>query len=173
MAGRMFWMVLGLLSVVGGFFCLLNPIPATFAATTIAAWVLMAVGLFQVIGSFSQEGASSKIWSLLLGVVALILGYSILKNPFAGVLALTSVVAIAFLAGGVAKILLAFAIEKRSFFWVFLLSGVVSIVLAVMILSNFPQSAVAVLGILLGVDLLSNGASLLALGFSSPDKEAA
>lgn len=171
MVSRMFWILVGVLSVAGGLFCLLNPIPATMAATSIAAWVLLAVGILQALGSFRQEGFGSKVGSFLLGVLAIFLGYSIFQNPLAGVLALTTVVAIALLIGGGAKIFLAFSVDDRSFFWVFLLAGVVSIVLAVMILSNFPRSAVAVLGILLGVELLSNGASLLAFGFSSAKKE--
>ena len=42
-------------------------------------------------------------------------------------------------------------------------SGLISIVLGVMVLSNFPQSATVVLGILLGIELLSNGISAIAL----------
>lgn len=171
MANKFFWIVLGVLSIIGGIFCLLNPLSATIAATTIAAWVFIAVGLLQIFGSFRQEGAGSKIWSILLGAIAVFLGYSIFQNPLAGVLALTTVVAMAFLGVGIAKVLLAFSIEDRSYFWVFLLSGAVSVVLALMIFMNFPQSAVAVLGILLGVDLLSNGTSLIAFGLSSPESE--
>ena len=42
-----------------------------------------------------------------------------------------------------------------------MLSGVLSIVLGIMILSNFPYAAASVLGILLAIELLSNGIFLL------------
>ena len=44
-----------------------------------------------------------------------------------------------------------------------MISGLVSIILGVMVLANFPQSAAVVLGILLAVELLSNGVSAIAL----------
>ena len=173
MASRAFWMLLGILSIVGGIFCFLNPLSATVAATTIAAWLFLAVGILQVIGSFREDGFGSKIWSILLGVLAIFVGYSIFQNPLASVFALTTVVALAFLGGGVAKVLLAFTVENRKYFLVFLLSGAVSVILAIMILSNFPRSAVTVLGILLGIELLSNGVSMIAFGRSTPEKESA
>lgn len=131
----------------------------------------MAVGILQALGSFRQVGFGARIWGFVLGILAIFIGFSIFQNPLAGVLALTTVVAIAFFAGGMAKIFLAFSAEDRTFFWVFLLAGVVSIVLAVMILSNFPRSAASILGLLLGIELLSNGISLLAFGFNSAEEK--
>jgi uncharacterized membrane protein HdeD (DUF308 family) len=42
----------------------------------------------------------------------------------------------------------------------------VSIVLAVLIFSNFPQSAAVILGLLLAIELISNGVTLIALGMA-------
>lgn len=167
MANSILWIVIGLISIVGGFIAILNPVIATFAATTIAAWVFIFVGLFQIIAGFREEGFGAKLWSILLGALAVFLGYSILNNPLAGVLALTTLVGIMFLAAGVAKVFLAFSLEDRTYFWLILLSGVLSAVLAFMIFSNFPYSAATVLGLLLGIDLISNGVSVIAVALAS------
>ena len=75
-------------------------------------------------------------------------------------------VAVLFLVTGVVKILYAFSLRPISGWGWVLVSGIVSLALGVMILSNFPYAAVSVLGILLAVELLSNGVLflLLALG---------
>jgi uncharacterized membrane protein HdeD (DUF308 family) len=79
---------------------------------------------------------------------------------------LTLLVAVLFLVIGVVKILYSFSLRPISGWGWVLASGIVSLALGVMILSNFPYSAVSVLGILLAVELLSNGVLflLLALG---------
>ncbi len=80
--------------------------------------------------------------------------------------------AILFLFGGMAKIVLSFALEDRRFFWAVLISGIVSITLAVIIFMNWPVSAISALGILLGVELISDGISSLAMAFSDDGEEA-
>ncbi len=158
------WIIIGIVSIIGGIVALANPVIATFTAAQIAAYVFIFVGIIQILGAFGEAGFGAKLWNTVLGALAIWLGISILGNPLAGVLALTTMVAVLFLAAGIIKLILAVSLEDRSFFWLMLLSGIVSIVLAVMIFSNWPYSAGTVLGILLGVDLISNGVSLIAMG---------
>lgn len=166
MGKTILWVILGIISIVGGIFALASPLVATFVATTIAAWVFIFVGIVQVIGALSAEGAWAKIGNILLGALAVFLGYSILQNPLAGAIALTTLVGILFLAAGVFKLILAFSVEERRAFWLILISGALSVLLAILIFSNFPYSAATMLGILLGVDLISNGVSLIAMSFA-------
>ena len=166
MGNAILWIIVGIIAIVGGIFALLNPFAATLAATAIAAWVFIFVGVIQVFAAFREEGTGAKIWMILMGVLAVVLGVWILGRPLAGVIALTTVVAVMFLIFGIIKVVMAFSLEDRSFFWLILISGAVSVILAVMIFSNFPYSATVVLGVLLGVNLISDGASLTAMGIS-------
>ena len=159
----LFWLFIGVIAILGGVFALLNPLAATFAAEQIAGWLFLFVGVLQVIAGFREEGWSAKIWPILLGLAAVFLGVSLLTNPLAGILALTTVAAIMFLVGGILKIVLAFSLEDRSYFWLIVISGALSVLLAIMVFANFPQSAAILLGVLLGVDLISNGVALVAM----------
>jgi uncharacterized membrane protein HdeD (DUF308 family) len=63
----------------------------------------------------------------------------------------------------VLRLMFAFQMKGSPVFWGMILSGVVSLGLAAYILLN-PATTVALLGILLGVELLFNGVGLVALG---------
>jgi uncharacterized membrane protein HdeD (DUF308 family) len=79
---------------------------------------------------------------------------------------LTILVAALFIITGVTKVMYGFSLRPISGWGWVLASGVLSLLIAVMIFSNFPWAAGSVLGILLGVELLSNGVLflLVALG---------
>lgn len=161
------WMaILAVISLVGGVLALANPLAATLAATVLAGWVFALLGALQVVQSFRVTGWPGFLWGLLFGILTLVVGLSLIFNPLAGMVSLTLLVAVLFLIIGVVKILYSFSLRPISGWGWVLASGIVSLALGVMILSNFPYSAVSVLGILLAVELLSNGVLflLLALG---------
>ncbi|WP_204113562.1 HdeD family acid-resistance protein [Shimia biformata] len=164
-------LLLGILSIVAGFLALFNPFAASLTANLIAGWSFVVIGILQVWEAFREEGWGGRIWALLLGLITLVLGVSLVAHPLQGIVALTIVAGVMFLASGVAKVILSFQLPSP-LKWALLLSGVVSAILGFMVLSNMPSSAVVTLGLLLAVELLSNGAALVALAFARKQIEA-
>ncbi|MEM1235965.1 MAG: DUF308 domain-containing protein [Pseudomonadota bacterium] len=162
--------VIGILMIIAGIFALMNPLAATLTVEQLLGWLFLIGGIFQVFGVFREETWGQKIWAILLAAINIFIGINLLGKPLAGVLALTYLVAIMFAASGVVKVIMSFKLRGTGLFWAMLLSGVVSVVLAVMILSNFPQSAATLLGILLAIELISSGVSLMVLGFSAKEE---
>lgn len=158
--------ILAVISIVGGLLALFNPFAATLAATLMAGWVFAILGVIQIIQSFQLRGWAGFLWALLFGVLSLLVGISLVANPLAGMVSLTLLVAVLFLVTGVIKIAYSFSLRPISGWGWVLASGIVSLVLAVMILTDIPWSVANVLGILLGIELLSNGVLflLVALG---------
>ncbi len=161
------WLIVGILSLVAGIVALMNPLAATLTAEQVAGWAFLFVGILQVISAFRSEGFGAKAWAALLGAVGVVLGVMLLGNPLQGTVALTIVVATLFLGLGIAKILASFSLRGTPFFAAVLISGILSVVLAAMIFGNFPASVAAALGILLAVELISNGVATIALALSS------
>lgn len=172
MTNRLLWIVMAVIAIAGGVFALLNPFAASLAATVIAAWMFLIFGVLLLITGIRVPGVGPKILTLLFAALLIYLGVTILGHPLKGLITLTVTVGILFLAGGISKLVLAFSLKDRRFFWAILLSGAVSIVLAMMIFTNFPQSAAVVLGLLLGVELLSDGVWALAMALSRDGQEA-
>lgn len=153
--------VLAVICIVGGFLALLNPFGATVFAVTLAGWVFLIQGVIQVIHAFRVRDWSGFIWSLGIGVLSLLVGVVLVADPLAGAIPLTLLVAVLFLATGVAKAMFAIALRPASG-WVWVLaSGLVSVVLGVMILAGLPATATTILGLLLGIELVSNGVLFL------------
>lgn len=156
------WMaVLAVISLIGGVLALLNPFAATLAATLMAGWVFSLLGAVQIIQSFRMQGWGGFIWSMLFGVLTLVVGLSLIFDPLAGMVSLTLLVAVLFIATGAVKIMYSFSLRSVSGWGWILFSGIVSLALGVMILADFPFSASSILGILLGVELISNGVLFL------------
>ncbi|WP_340161880.1 DUF308 domain-containing protein [uncultured Hoeflea sp.] len=156
------WMaVLAVICIVGGFLALLNPFGATIFAVTLAGWVFLIQGVIQNIHAFRVRDWPGFIWSLGIGVLSLLVGVILVADPLAGAIPLTLLVAVLFLATGVAKIMFALSLKPASgWVWV-LVSGLVSAALGVLILAGLPASATTILGLLLGIELVSNGVLFL------------
>ena len=165
MGSWILWLLMGILSLVGGCFAIANPLAATMTATVLAAWIFLFVGILQIIGGFGAEGGWAKLGNILLGVLGVYIAIVLFNNPLQAVLTLTVAVALGFFIGGIFKVIYAFQIDGGAR-WALILSGVVSVVLAGIIWTQLPGSAVFTLGILLAVELISNGVALIAMALT-------
>lgn len=159
------WLLLGILSVAFGFFVLKNPIAASISVTMLAGVMFAVSGGFQVFAGFGEEATGAKLLGIGLGVLMLFLGFSLMFRPLEGVISLVTLGTILFAASGIMRLITALQMRETQFFWPMLLSGALSVVLAAYIVANFFAIAPALLGILLGIELLFNGMGLIILAF--------
>jgi uncharacterized membrane protein HdeD (DUF308 family) len=149
--------LLGLLSIAA-------PMLASIAVAIMLGWLLLFGGASGLAATFSEgRHAHGFGWHLLISVVYVFAGLSLLISPVAGVVTLTIVLAAYLLAGGVVRIIMSFGYRRAApgaWFWV-LLSGIIDIVLAFIIMSGMPGTATWVLGLLVGINLLMMGFSIV------------
>lgn len=159
------FLVEGIVLIVFGLLAIALPVIAGLAVTILVGWLLLVGGAVGLAASWMGRGAPGFAWSLISALLALVAGFVLLWSPFRGEASLTLVLVVFFLVDGVASIML--ALEHRREFsgmWGWLVvSGVVDLILAAIILSGFPQTASWVLGLLVGIDLLFGGTSLVAI----------
>ena len=161
--------ILGILSILAGLFCLFSPVAGSIASTLIAGWSFLILGAFQLIVAFREVGWGARIWAILLGVIGILAGFNLLAHPLEGVLTLTLVLGILFIVSGVMKLIAGFSLPSGTFKGLVIVSAVASAILGIMILSGYPGSAVFALGVLLGVELISDGVAILGLAFAERD----
>jgi len=154
-SNRLMW--LGIAMVIVGIAAIVFPIFSTLVAALFVGWIFLISGIFLLIGSFSIHGTGPFFGALLLSLLSIAAGVFLLLNQLAGEIALTLTVGILFIIQGAFEI--GFAFETRPHRgWVgMLISGIASVILAILIAAGWPAVSAIVLGILLGVNLLSTG----------------
>jgi uncharacterized membrane protein HdeD (DUF308 family) len=163
MSSRILWIVMGIISILAGILALANPLAATLTAERLAGWAFLLIGILDIIAALRGRQDGNRIWAILVGAAFVFLALNLLLRPLQGVISLTMLVAIMFLITGAFKLVWSFQLRGTQAFWLVFLSGAVSMLLAIMIFTNFPVAATTILGVLLAVELISSGVSMIAL----------
>jgi uncharacterized membrane protein HdeD (DUF308 family) len=153
---------LGLLLVGMGALILGDVAIASVVSVLFVGWTLLIGGAVAIVVALFRIGRGGFWTGLLDGALSLVLGLVFVRNPGVTLLALSLVAGALLIANGVVRIGLTFREREQRF--VLLLSGVLSVALGLMILNRWPESALWLLGTLLGVQVVVDGVLLLLLG---------
>ena len=147
-----------------GFGSLAMPLLASLAVETLLGCMLLAVGFGSAFGAFSAVRSGDSPWQqAFMAVISVAAGIIFLTHPLAGVMTLSMLLAAYFLIDGVTKVVEYFRIrEIGGSLWI-LLSGLLGVALAFMMWNNWLTGA-SMIGIVLGIDLIFSGVSLILLG---------
>src|SRR5438132_3655410 len=163
------FLIEGILLVVLGLAAMIVPPLASLAVTIFLGWMFLISGIAGLALTFWARQMPGFWWSLISAVLAIVAGMVLLAQPVQGTLTLTIVVGAYFLAEGVATIL--YALEHRkelSERWAWLLfAGLLDILIAAMIIAGLPGSAEWAIGLLVGINLLFGGASLIGVALAA------
>ncbi len=158
------WLLaLGILMIILGVVAMAAPVVATIAIQVMLGWLLVISGIAEGIHAFMVKEWRGFLLELLSAVLYLGVGLMLLVDPLKGAVALTLILAVFLLVEGIFKIITALRVrEHRGWGWL-LASGIVSVVLGVMIWAQWPASGLWVIGLLVGIQLLFTGWSLVML----------
>ena len=163
------FLIEGIVLSILGLAAIIVPQLASLAVTIYLAWMFLIMGILGLVMTFWARGMPGFWWSLISAVLAITAGAILLARPMQGVLTLTIVVGVYFLAEGVATIM--YALEHRrelSGRWSWLVvSGVVDIIISGLIITGLPSSAEWAIGLLVGINLLFGGASLIGMALAA------
>lgn len=153
---------LGVILMVIGLAAIVFPASAALAGELVLGALLLALGVALIghglqVRGWSGWGALVVSGSLSAGLGMLLLGF-----PVAGLLSLTLGLGIFFVVGGALRVVAALRMRPESGWVALLTGGSLATLLGLMVLLGWPTSAPWFLGLLLGVDVLLGGVSLLA-----------
>jgi uncharacterized membrane protein HdeD (DUF308 family) len=163
------FLIEGILLVILGLAAMIVPPLASLAVTIFLGWMFLISGIAGLVLTFWARQMPGFWWSLLSAVLAIGAGIILLAQPVQGTLTLTIVVGAYFLAEGVTTIM--YALEHRrelSQRWSWLLvAGIMDLLIAAVIIAGLPGSAVWAIGLLVGINLLFGGASLIGVALAA------
>jgi uncharacterized membrane protein HdeD (DUF308 family) len=162
-------MAIGIVAIVVG--CIAIIIPAAFSVGTaiFIGWILMIVGAFLVVAAFNTTSVGSVIWRLLWAFLTIIVGFWLVIEPHNGTLTLTVVLGIYFLVMGVSRIMVAFAARGEQGAGLVGLSGIAGLLIGILVLAKLPSSADWAIGLLVGIDLIFGGWTLVSIALVGKD----
>lgn len=153
------WLIIGIISILFGLIAILNPFAASIAVEQLISWIFIVVGAIQIYSAWKTQRFS---WVMLSGAIGLLVGLMMLTNPLAALVSLTTMISILLLLIGVAKLLASWKLRATPYFGFVMFSGLLSVLISIVIFANLPGAAATLLGLLLAIELISNGISLLA-----------
>ena len=154
---------LGAILVIGGLVGLVYTAFATLTTMILFGWLLLIggiVGLAQAV----QNRTTNFFWlALVVAALNIAAGIVVIKLPEVAAATLTMFAALLFLTGGIFRLFGALVVRGPQMVWT-LLQGVLGILLAVLVLGDWPHSSLYVIGTFVSLALLFDGLGLLAAG---------
>jgi uncharacterized membrane protein HdeD (DUF308 family) len=153
----------GVVLVVLGVLAILLPAVSALALELLIGVIVLVQGVLLTAGAARLRGAPGSTAALIAGAVAVLAGLILLIFPTVGLLTITAVLGFFLIVEGAATIAYGIALGRGSARPWLGLSGLAGAVLGALILAGLPGSAGWVLGLFLGVALLTHGVALLVI----------
>jgi uncharacterized membrane protein HdeD (DUF308 family) len=164
----------GILAVLG-LYVIFNPVRVTTLVAGTIPWLLLAAGAIYLLGVVLRK-RRRPVTMILPGLVGVLLVYAGLSMKFGdprtiGPVGVPFLFALLLLGGGIAKLLTIAEVRKSRYFPVFVGAGAISVLMGLVVMFNWAAVSAGFLGVVLGLELVADGAFLAAFAFRDRDKE--
>ncbi len=156
----LWYLVQSALMILAGILALVYPVLSSVAVVVLLGWLLIISGVVQGISLIGARNIPHFWLQLVSVVLSIIVGVLFLRYPGEGLLTITVLLIVFLLVEGISKLIFALTIRPfPNWGWV-LASGIVGILLAFYLWSSLPVTALWLLGVMLGIQLICEGAAL-------------
>jgi len=153
------FLVAGILLTILGVVCIGKAQTATTFSVLALGWVLVISAVMWLISSFYAFNWQGFFLYLLNAILRGVTGYLLIRHPDAGAEGVTMVLAALFIVGGLFRGVGAGVLQFPRWGWT-VFSGLVSVALGVYLLATWPTASTYFIGVVIGVDLIFDGAAL-------------
>ncbi|EMA55493.1 MULTISPECIES: HdeD family acid-resistance protein [Halococcus] len=155
--------IVGVLTALFGVLAIVFPFVTGVSFSVLLGVLLVAGGFVHVAHAFTAQDWKGRLWQVLLAGLYGVAGIALLVNPLFTLATLTLILAAFFFADGIIETIMGLRLRGEDGWAWLLASGVLSIVVGAAIWIGWPSTALWVVGLLFGINLLSTGLSMLVL----------
>jgi uncharacterized membrane protein HdeD (DUF308 family) len=160
--------LLGLLLIVLGVVVLGDVVIASVVSILFVGWTMLIGGAVTIVLALFQIGRGGFWIGFIGGALSLVTGFVFVRNPAATLLTLVLVTGAVLIVTGFVRIVMSFAEPGQRL--ALLISGILSLALGVLLVNRWPESALWLLGTLLGIQFVVDGLLLIVLGRLRPTR---
>jgi uncharacterized membrane protein HdeD (DUF308 family) len=159
------YLIQGALMVIGGIVAVVYPFVSSVALVLFLGWILIISGIVQGISLIGAQNVPNFWFQLVSVVLSIIVGVLFVRRPGEAVVTLTLLLIVFFMVEGFSKLIFSLTIRPLpNWGWV-LASGIIGILLSFYLFANLTTTAIWLLGVLIGIQLICEGVALSSLAW--------
>jgi len=159
----------GVIMIVLGALAIAAPVLATLAVDVYVSWLFLFSGTIGLVAMFSARNVPAFLWTLITALLSVAVGVLLLWQPLEGVLSLTIVLTAFFIVEGIFQTALIYREGIPGSWGWLLVSGLADLALAAIIIMGWPGTVVWMLGLLVGINLLTSGWAVVMVALGARD----
>lgn len=146
-----------------GVLCISMPFLSGLAIANFISLTMVAAGLTMSIFAFSKEKTHHKVLSFISGIFVTLLSVFMFINPAANLYTLAIIAVSYFIVDGILGLIATYEGRKNKGWGWMLFSAIISLVLAGLLISQWPLSSFYIVGTLVGMRFIFTGFNLVLL----------
>ena len=159
------FLAFGFVLVILGTLAVIRSFAATVASMLFFAWLLILGGVVEFVESFMVGHWTGFFLHLLAAILFIVTGCLLMSRPVISAEALTFVMSLFFLVGGLYEVIAASWAHVPGWGWQ-VCSGLISTLMGGFLLAQWPLSGLWAIGLFIGIDLLLSGFTWMALALN-------
>jgi len=160
------FLALGISLVALGSFAIYYSAFTTFVSIFYLGLLLVVLGIFEFVQSTNLSRWSSFFLHLFLGIMYIVGGGLIIAHPLESEINITLLLAFFFIVGGLLKTIFALTHHMVNKGWR-ILDGIITLLLGILILLQWPESGLWVIGMFVGINMLLTGWTWIMLSYAA------
>ena len=156
------FLAFGIVLLLLGIAAIARSVAATVASMVFFGWLLLFAGIIEFVQAFMIGRSAGIFLHILIALLFLITGALMVFRPVISAEAITLVMSLFFLIGGLYQLFASLWTQVPGWGWQ-ALNGGLSAILGVLLLAQWPASGLWVVGLFVGIDLVFYGGAWIAL----------
>ena len=156
------FLAFGIALLLLGIAAIVRSVTATVATMLFFGWLLIIAAAIEVVQAVMVGHWVGFFHHLLAAILFGVIGVMLIARPLISAEALTVVMAVFFLIGGLFQLISALAVMTPGWGW-HVADGIITALLGVLVLAQWPVSGLWVIGLFVGIDLIFYGFAWIAI----------